>query len=90
MTEDHMKQAFMGPDFSERDRQLITGFRDRNPLLLQDFDDVPWQRYAQRWGYYASDTEDEVEQPPFAGPYLTPSTSCIDRGDSLVVPTRIS
>ncbi|MES2346686.1 MAG: hypothetical protein V4641_03860 [Pseudomonadota bacterium] len=42
MTEDHMKQAFMGPDFSERDRQLITGFRDRNPLLLQDFDDVPW------------------------------------------------
>ena len=63
VTEEHMKQAFMGPDFSERDRQLIAGFRDHNPLLLQDFDDVPWQRYAQRWGYYASDTEHELEQP---------------------------
>jgi hypothetical protein len=75
VTEEHMKQAFMGPDFSNRDRQLIAGFRDRNPLLLQNFDDVPWQRYAQRWGCYASDTDDSVKQPTASNEPATPQAA---------------
>ncbi|MDQ1812862.1 ATP-binding protein [Massilia sp. CCM 9210] len=54
VTEDHMAQAFNGPDFSAKDRDLIAGFRDKNPILLQQFDDIPWQRYAVRWGLHPS------------------------------------
>lgn len=50
ITEAHLKEAFSGPDFSTKERSLIAGFRDENPLLLQQFDDVPWQQYAVRWG----------------------------------------
>jgi hypothetical protein len=75
VTEEHMRQAFMGPDFSNRDRQLIAGFRDRNPLLLQNFDDVPWQRYAQRWGCYAADTDDSVKQPTASDEPATPQAA---------------
>lgn len=56
VTEEHMQQAFMGPDFSAKERALIAGFRDKNPLLLQQFEDVPWESYAAKWGLYpASD-----------------------------------
>lgn len=54
VTEDHMEQAFNGPDFSSKERDLIAGFRDKNPILLQQFDDIPWQRYAVRWGLHPS------------------------------------
>lgn len=65
VTEEHMEQAFMGPDFSEKDRDLIAGFRDKNPILLQQFDDVPWQRYAVRWGLYpAARQHSPSRQPP--------------------------
>lgn len=50
VTEEHMKQAYWGPDFSDKDRRLIEGFRDKNPLLLMDFDDIPWEYYAAKWG----------------------------------------
>lgn len=52
VTEEHMQQAFMGPDFSSKERALIVGFRDRNPIPLSQFDDIPWQRYAVRWGLH--------------------------------------
>jgi hypothetical protein len=52
ITEDHLKEAFIGPDFSTKERNLIIGFRDKNPILLQHFDDVPWERYAARWGLF--------------------------------------
>jgi hypothetical protein len=52
ITEAHLKEAFSGPDFSTKERSLIAGFRDKNPLLLQQFDDVPWQQYAVRWGLF--------------------------------------
>lgn len=52
ITEDHLEQAFVSADFSDKDRDLIAGFRDKNPLLLQQFDDVPWKKYAVRWGCY--------------------------------------
>lgn len=54
VTEVHMEQAFNGPDFSTKDRELIAGFRDKNPLYLQQFDDIPWQRYSVRWGLHPS------------------------------------
>ncbi|WP_211444884.1 ATP-binding protein [Collimonas humicola] len=60
VTEEHMDEVFNGPDFSVKDRDLIAGFRDKNPLLLQQFDDVPWQRYAVRWGLYPTPTQHPV------------------------------
>ncbi|WP_228893933.1 ATP-binding protein [Pseudoduganella aquatica] len=54
VTEEHMEQAFNGPDFSTKERDLIAGFRDKNPILLQQFDDIPWRRYASRWGLHAA------------------------------------
>lgn len=63
VTEDHMEQAFYGADFSDKDRDLIAGFRDKNPILLQQFDDVPWQRYAVRWGRYPAPGEASPRKP---------------------------
>ncbi|WGG50948.1 hypothetical protein [Rugamonas sp. DEMB1] len=70
VTEDHMAQAFNGPDFSAKERGLIAGFRDKNPIILQQFDDIPWQRYAVRWGLHPSapDTPASVPAPPPAVP----------------------
>jgi hypothetical protein len=48
----HMKAAFEGPSFSDKDRQLITAFRDRNPILLQEWDDIRWETYATDWGCF--------------------------------------
>jgi hypothetical protein len=50
LTEEHIDQAFLGSDFSERERALISGFRDKNPLILTQFEDVPWDDYAKKWG----------------------------------------
>lgn len=81
VTEDHMKQAFFGPDFSDKERTLIAGFRDKNPILLQAWEDVRWEDYAIRWGYFQGSTsvnangcdacaspkeESETEAPPDA------------------------
>lgn len=52
VTEAHLNEAFMGPDFSAKERNLIAGFRDKNPLLLRQFDDVPWESYSVRWGLF--------------------------------------
>jgi hypothetical protein len=49
VTEAHMEQAFLGPDFGDSERKLIIGFRDKNPMLLMDFIDVPWEEYAVKW-----------------------------------------
>ena len=54
ITEAHLKEAFSGADFSNKERGLIAGFRDKNPLLLQKFDDVPWEQYAVRWGLFTT------------------------------------
>lgn len=48
----HMKAAFEGPAFSPKDRQLIMAFRDRNPILLQEWEDIRWETYARDWGYF--------------------------------------
>jgi len=63
VTEEHMQSAFNGPDFSAKDRDLIAGFRDKNPIILQQFDDVPWQRYAVRWGRHPSPTDTPEPTP---------------------------
>lgn len=46
----HMDLAFNGSDFDERERDLIRGFRDKNPVLLMQFADIPWRQYAILWG----------------------------------------
>lgn len=48
----HMKAAFEGPAFSQKDRQLIIAFRDRNPILLQGWEDIRWETYARDWGCF--------------------------------------
>ena len=48
----HMKAAFEGPAFSHKDRQLIAAFRDRNPILLQEWEDIRWETYARDWGCF--------------------------------------
>lgn len=45
-----LERAFMGSDFSELERQMIAGFRDRNLVLLSQFVDIPWESYGVRWG----------------------------------------
>lgn len=59
---DHMKAAFAGPAFSEKDRQLITAFRDRKPIDLQGWEDIRWKKYAMDWGYFG-DQEAEGGSP---------------------------
>lgn len=54
VTQEHMRQVFLGPDFSGRDRDIIIGFRDRDPTYLTGFEDIPWQRYARIWGASSS------------------------------------
>lgn len=49
-TKDDLEAAFWGPDFGDRDRDLIAGFRDKDLLLLQQFVDIPWEDYGMRWG----------------------------------------
>jgi hypothetical protein len=66
ITEVHLKEAFSGPDFSAKERSLIAGFRDKNPLLLQQFDDVPWEQYAVRWGLFTT-LDNSAEAAPSSG-----------------------
>lgn len=77
VTEEHMEEAFMGPDFSSKDRDLIAGFRDKNPILLQQFDDIPWERYANRWGLYhepsATQSESQISSKQPAQQSPTPT-----------------
>ncbi|MDD4929791.1 MAG: ATP-binding protein [Gallionella sp.] len=63
VTEVHMEQVFHGPDFSEGDRNLICGFRDRNSLLLMGFTDVPWEQYATKWGYLVTKNSTASDLP---------------------------
>lgn len=50
VTTEHMEQAYQ--EIPEKDRLLIQGFRDRDPRLLQQFEDVRWEFYAKAWGYF--------------------------------------
>lgn len=74
VTEVHMEQAFNGPDFSAKDRALIAGFREKNPLLLQQFDDIPWRSYAVRWGLHPS-SQDASAASEAAAPETPPKAS---------------
>lgn len=62
VTEEHMRLAFIGSDFSDKERNLIAGFCDKNPILLQQFEDIPWEEYAVRWGLY-SETQSFTDIP---------------------------
>lgn len=72
VTEDHMEAAFMGPDFDANERTLIAGFREKDPLLLQNFEDIPWKAYAKKWNRFTAATtltaitvlgEEKIEHP---------------------------
>ncbi|RZT08248.1 hypothetical protein SAMN05216319_3338 [Duganella sp. CF402] len=52
ITEKHLEQAFNGTDFSRRERDLIGGFVKKDPLILQQFDDIPVVEFAQQWGIF--------------------------------------
>lgn len=50
LTEDHLEMAFLGEDFSDRERDLVRGFALRDPIRLNGFVDVRVAHYARKWG----------------------------------------
>jgi hypothetical protein len=87
---EHMEQAFLGPDFSDKERTLIRGFRDRDPILLQDFDDVRWKHYAVKWGCFkgsSSETGDHAQASGASGSE-TPETESAAAGDAAKKPRK--
>lgn len=70
VSEEHMKQAFYGSDFSNKERDIVAGFRDKNPIPLIQFEDIPWEDYAAKWGLRlvagkfvsATDNDEKTEQ----------------------------
>lgn len=52
LTEAHLKMAYQGGDFSQKDRELIQGFVQRDPIRLQKFEDVRVVHYARKWGRF--------------------------------------
>lgn len=50
ITEQHLHEAYRGSDFSDKERQIIRGFVMRDPIPLIEFEDIPWEDYATRWG----------------------------------------
>lgn len=53
LTVEHLKMAYQGADFSEKDRDLIEGFARRDPMRLMNFEDVRVQHYMKKWGLIA-------------------------------------
>jgi hypothetical protein len=50
----HLEAAWLGSRLSDDDRDLILGFRDKDPSRLVGFDDISMEEYVERWGF-ASD-----------------------------------
>ena len=63
-TADDLEAAFLGPDFGDRDRDLIVGFRDKKLHLLQRFVDIPWEYYGMQWGLLKSESSKQTNPPP--------------------------
>jgi hypothetical protein len=49
VTKEIMEAVFLGDDFSDSDRGIIAGFRDKDPLILSNFEDIPWEYYRDNW-----------------------------------------
>lgn len=67
VTEVHLEQAFNGPDFSKREHDLISGFVNKDPIILQQFDDIPVVDFAQKWGMFDV-VKIQAEQNSFTDP----------------------
>lgn len=51
ITDDLMQMASMGADFIDKERDIISAFKNKNPIPLIQYDDIPWEDYANRWGF---------------------------------------
>jgi hypothetical protein len=60
ITEELMQLAYIGSDFLEIERAIISGFRNKNPIPLIQFEDIPWEEYSSRWGLYFDGTQFKV------------------------------
>lgn len=60
VSEGDLQAAFEGSDFDDRDRQLIIGFRDRDPIRLSQFTDVDWEGYGIKWGKLRASSTDNA------------------------------
>lgn len=49
INEHHLIQAYGGSDFSDKEREIIVGFRDKNPIPLIQYEDIPWEEYSSHW-----------------------------------------
>lgn len=65
---EHLQQAYEGADFSQKDRDLIEGFVNRDPIRLLDFEDVRCEHYARKWGLLRAKAE-TVSRESAAEPY---------------------
>lgn len=63
LTEEHLQQAYEGADFSQKDRDLIEGFVNRDPMRLQGFEDVRCDHYARKWGLVATQAKVDSQEP---------------------------
>lgn len=50
ITEQHLHEAHLSPDFSDKEREIINGFVRRDPTFLMQYEDIPWEVYASQWG----------------------------------------
>ncbi len=57
VTEEHLRLAYEGMDFSDKERTIIQGFSARDPRYLIRYEDIPWEYYASRWGLRSDQNE---------------------------------
>lgn len=63
LTVEHLQQAYEGADFSPKDRDLIEGFANQDPMRLLDFEDVRCEHYARKWGLVPTREKDVSPEP---------------------------
>lgn len=49
LTEDHLEMAYRGFDYLDKDRDMIEGFAQRDPMRLMHFKDVRVQHFRRKW-----------------------------------------
>ncbi len=49
LTEEHLEMAYRGSDYLDKDRDMIEGFAQRDPMRLMHFKDVRVQHFSRKW-----------------------------------------
>lgn len=49
LTEEHLEMVYRGSDYLDKDRDMIEGFAQRDPMRLMHFKDVRVQHFRRKW-----------------------------------------